>query len=101
LELEFVSQLAQAQWAQDEQNLLEFTETAVTFGQVDPKAGLIIDVHKALGRLAEIKHIPPEVLRSQAEIEELQQQAAQAQAEMEAQGQEMPQPEGGQQGGMA
>jgi len=83
LELEFVSQLAQAQQAVDEQNLLEFTQTAVSFGQVDPKAGLIIDVHKALGKLAEIKHISPQVLRTQQEIEELQQQAAQVQAQQE------------------
>src|SRR6056297_109898 len=85
LQLEFVSQLAQAQEAVDEQNLLEFTQTAVSFGQVDPKAGLIIDVHKALGKLAEIKHISPQVLRTQQEITELQQQAAQVQAQEEQQ----------------
>ena len=86
LDVEFVSQLAQAQWAIDEQNLLEYTQIAVTFGEVDPKAGLIIDVHKALGRLAEIKHIPPEVLRTQEEIQALMDEAAQAQAAEEAQG---------------
>jgi len=85
LQLEFVSQLAQAQQAVDEQNLLEFTQTAVSFGQVDPKAGLIIDVHKALGRLAEIKHISPQVLRTQQQIQELQQEAAQVQAQEEQQ----------------
>jgi len=85
LQLEFVSQLAQAQQAVDEQNLLEFTQTAVSFGQVDPKAGLIIDVHKALGKLAEIKHISPQVLRTQQEITQLQQQAAQVQAQEEQQ----------------
>jgi len=57
----------------------------VSFGQVDPKAGLIIDVHKALGKLAEIKHISPQVLRTQQEITELQQQAAQVQAQEEQQ----------------
>ena len=85
LDVEFVSQLAQAQWAIDEQNLLEYTQIAVSFGEVDPKAGLIIDVHKALGRLAEIKHIPPEILRTQDEIQEIIEQAAQAQAASEEQ----------------
>lgn len=86
MDLEFVSQLAQAQWAIDEQNLLEYTQTAVTFGEVDPKAGLIIDVHKALSKIAEIKHIPPEVLRSQQEIQDVINQASQAQAAAEQQG---------------
>jgi len=95
VQIEFVSQLAQAQWAIDEQNLLEFTQTAIAFGDVDPKAGLIIDVHRALGQLAEIKHISPEVLRSQQQIQQLMEEAAQAQAQ--AQGEMM---EGGEQGGM-
>jgi len=86
LDVDFVSQLAQAQWAIDEQNLLEYTQTAVAFGEVDPKAGLIIDVHKALGRLAEIKHIPPAVLRTQDEIQAILDEAAQNQANIEAQG---------------
>lgn len=89
LVVDFVSQLAQAQWAVDEQNLLEYTQTAVMFGEVDPKAGLIIDVHKALARLAEIKHIDPELLRTQEQIEEIIQQAAEAQAATEGQEQEM------------
>lgn len=86
LNVEFVSQLAQAQLAIDEQNLLEYTQIAVAFGEVDPKAGLIIDVHKALARLAEIKHIPPEVLRNREEIQSLMDEAAQAQAAEEGQG---------------
>jgi hypothetical protein len=86
LDVDFVSRLAQAQWAIDEQNLLEFTQTAVAFGEVDPKAGLIIDVHKALGRLAEIKHIPPNVLRTMDEIQQLIDEASQSQAAMEEQG---------------
>jgi hypothetical protein len=95
LRVQFVSQLAQAQWAQDEQNLMEYLQTAVAFGEVDPKAGLIIDVHKALAHLAELKHIPPGVRRTLPEIEEIMQQATQAQAQLEAQGQEMGAPPGG------
>lgn len=85
LDVEFVSQLAQAQQAIDEQNLLEYTQIATQFGEIDPKAGLIIDVHKALRRVAEIKHIPPQVLRTEGQIEELMQEAAEAQAAQEEQ----------------
>lgn len=81
LEVVFVSQLAQAQWAMDEQNLLEYTQIATQFGQIDTKAGLIIDVHKALRKVAEIKGIPAEVLRTQQEIQQVIEEAAQAQAE--------------------
>lgn len=90
LDVEFVSQLAQAQQAIDEQNLLEYTQIATQFGEIDPKAGLIIDVHKALRRVSEIKHIPPQVLRTENEIEELMQQAAEVQAAEEEQMQEAP-----------
>lgn len=84
-DVEFVSQLSQAQWAIEKQNLLEFTTIATQFGEIDPQAGLIINVHKALSRVAELDHIPPEVLRPQEEIEQLIQQAAEAQAEQEQQ----------------
>jgi len=90
LDVEFVSQLAQAQQAIDEQNLMEYTQIATQFGEIDPKAGLIIDVHKALRRLSEIKHIPPQVLRTENEIEELMQQAAEVQAAEEEQMQGAP-----------
>lgn len=83
----FVSQLAQAQQAADEQNLVEYATIVTQFGEVDPKAGLVLDVHKALRRLGEYKAIHPEDMRSDAEIEELMEQAAQAQAESEEQAQ--------------
>ncbi len=97
LDVEFVSQLAQAQQAVDEQNLLEYTQIATQFGEIDPKAGLIIDVHRALRKLAEIKHIPPQVIRNENEIEEIMQQAGEVQAAEE---QQMMQ-QGGAPGGMA
>ena len=83
LEVVFVSQLAQAQWAMDEQNLLEYTQIATQFGQVDPQAGLIIDVHKALRKVAEIKGIPADVLRSEQEIQQVMQEAADNQQAMQ------------------
>jgi len=85
LDVEFVSQLAQAQQAEDEQNLMEYTQIATQFGEIDPKAGLIIDVHKALRKLAEIKHISPQVIRTEAQIEEIMQQAGEVQAAEEQQ----------------
>lgn len=85
MDLEFVSQLAQAQWAIDEQNLLEYTQIATQFGEIDPKAGLIIDVHKALGRVAELKHIPPGVMRTPEEIQEVIDQASRAQVQAQEQ----------------
>ncbi len=81
LQVEFVSQLAQAQWAEEERNILEYTQIATEFGQVDSQAGLIIDVHKALRRVAEVKGIPAEILRNEQEIQQVMQQAAEAQAE--------------------
>ena len=79
--VEFVSQLAQAQWAQDVQDILEYLTIAAQFGEIDPKAGLIIDAHKALRVVGEKKAIPQEIMRSEDEIEALMQQAAEVQAE--------------------
>lgn len=77
INVDFVSALAQAQWAQQEQNILQFMTNMVQFGQVDPKAGLLIDIHAAGRKLAEIKGIPLEILRTPEEIEQLIQEAAQ------------------------
>ena len=79
----FVSRLAQAQMANDEQNLIEYATIVTQFGEVDPKAGLVLDVHRALRRLGEFKAIHPEDMRSDEEIEELMQQAAEVQAAAE------------------
>jgi hypothetical protein len=86
LDVDFVSQLAQAQWAQDEQNIVEFLSIATQFGDIDPKAGLVIDAHKALRKVGQIKGLPSEIMRTEQEIEELMQQAAEAQAGQEEQG---------------
>src|SRR5690625_6948094 len=40
LQLEFVSQLARAQWAQDVQNILQMAGYAIQFGVFDDRAGL-------------------------------------------------------------
>ena len=83
--VEFTSRLAQAQRAEEEQAILEFVQVTLQFGEVDPKAGMAVDVHKALQKVAEIKDIPPEVMRSEQEIQRQMQQAAQAQAASEQQ----------------
>lgn len=80
LRVDFVSQLAQAQQLDEERNLMEFMQIAAGFGQIDSKAGLIIDVHKALRVIAESKGIPAEVLRNEDEIDGMMAQAAEAQA---------------------
>lgn len=84
--VEYVSQLAQAQQASEEQNILEFAMTAVQFGEVDPKAGLVIDVHEALRRVAELKSIDPALLRSHQQVEELLAQAGQTAEQAQAEG---------------
>lgn len=93
INVEFVSQLAQAQWANEKQNIIQFMDIMTQFGEVDPKAGLLVDIHKAGRKVAEIDGIPTEILRSSAEIEELMQQAAQVQQEMQSEG--LTGPEGG------
>jgi hypothetical protein len=77
INVEFISQLAQAQWAQQEQNIVQFMSIMTEFGQVDPKAGLLVDIHAAGRKVAEIKGIPTEILRSSEQIEMLMQEAAQ------------------------
>jgi hypothetical protein len=77
INVEFISQLAQAQWAQQEQNIVQFMSIMTEFGQIDPKAGLLVDIHAAGRKVAEIKGIPTEILRTSEQIEMLMQEAAQ------------------------
>lgn len=87
----FVSQLAQAQMAADEQNLVEYASIVTEFGQVDPQAGLVLDVHKALRRLGEFKAIHPDDMRTIEEIQGIMQEAAENTVAMQEEGQEVPQ----------
>lgn len=102
---EFVSRLAQAQWAEEEQNLVEYSQIVAEFGQIDPQAGLVLDIHSALREVGHLKGIPAKHFRTQQEIEQKMQQAAQAQQEMQAEGMDPQQqvhqearPQGGQGG---
>lgn len=76
--VEFVSPLARAQWADEEQAILEMMTYAAEFGQVDPKAGLAVDTHAALRVLAEKKAVPTSIMRTAEEIEQLTEEAAEA-----------------------
>lgn len=71
VDVEFTSRLAQAQMAMEEQNLIEFVQVVMQMGQVDPQAGLLVDTHAALRKWAEIRGIPPEVLRKEQEIQQI------------------------------
>lgn len=95
-DVRFTSRLAQAQRMADEQNIIEYANVVTQFGEVDNRAGLVLDVHSALRRLGQIKDIHPDDMRTEDAINQIMQQAAQAQAEaMQAQ-QAMQPPEGGQ-----
>lgn len=83
LRVEYIGPLARAQWAEDEQNILTMATYAMEFGQVDAKAGLVVDAQRALRKLGEIKGVPSEILRTEAAVEELMQQSADAQVELE------------------
>lgn len=90
VKLEFSSRLSQAQLAEEEQDLMEFTQVVSQLGQLDPRAGMTVDIQAAVRKLSALKGIDPSLLRDDQEIERLMQQAAQAQAMSEQQGQEMP-----------
>lgn len=67
----FISRLAQAQLFEEEQSYLDYVTITTQFGQIDPKAGLVLDVHKALRRIGEMKAIHPEDMRTSAQIQEI------------------------------
>lgn len=83
LDVEFVSQLARAQWMEDAENIVEFAMTAGQFGQMDPKAGMVLDGVAALRQLAEIRGVPPSITRTEEQIQALMEQGAENQVAME------------------
>lgn len=83
-DVQFLSRLAQAQLMSDEQNLVEYASLVTQFGEIDPKAGLVLDVHKALRRLGELKAINPDDMRTEAEIDDIMTEAAKAQSDARA-----------------
>lgn len=75
LRVEFVSYLAQSQWDAEGQAIVEWAEMASLFGQVDPEAGMVVDLPAVVRKRAELKGIPAELIRTQPEVEQLKQKA--------------------------
>ena len=88
----FVSDLARAQWAQEEQNILEYAQVVASFGEIDPKAGLALDIHAALREVGRIKGIPQKLMRNEEEVQALMDQGSEAMIQLQEQ-------QGGEQGG--
>jgi len=70
-QVQYVSRLSQAQWAEEKSNLLNLASIAAQFGQFDPRAGLTINTEAAIRRVAELDNIPTSLLRSTEEVQEL------------------------------
>mgnify|MGYP005843391451 CR=1 FL=1 len=83
LKVEFTSFLAQSQWQADEQAILEMLSFSAQFGEIDPEAGMVINYAVAMRKLATLKGIPGEMLRSNQEVQQLLQQGAEGQAALQ------------------
>jgi hypothetical protein len=93
LEVVFLSQLARAQRAQQVSSIMEFVTVAVELGNVDPRAGDVVNVEKAVRQIATDLQIPDTVIRTETEAQavgeqrqEQQQNAAMMQLAAQAQG---------------
>lgn len=71
--VEFTSYLNQSQQAEDQQSILELAQVAMQFGQIDPDAGLVIDYVAALRRLAALKGLPADLVRTTRQLEDTRQ----------------------------
>jgi len=71
VKLEFSSKLSQAQLAEEEQDLMEFTQVVAQFGQIDPRAGMTVDIQAAVRKLAALKGIDPSVLRTDDDVDRI------------------------------
>jgi hypothetical protein len=80
-EIQFVSRLAQAQWAEDRANLAELLQVAGALGEVDPRAALVVDGEMLLREYATLQGTPTRLLRSAEQIDTMMQQAQAAQQE--------------------
>ena len=78
-EIQFVSRLAQAQWAEDRANLAELLQIAQAVGEVDPRAALVVDGESALREYAQLQGTPTRLLRNSEQIDTMMQQAQQTQ----------------------
>ncbi|TVR99837.1 MAG: hypothetical protein EA406_02220 [Rhodospirillales bacterium] len=79
VDVQFVSRLAQAQWAEDKANMLELASLAQALGQTDPRAAMVVDSVAVIREVHEYSGLKPEILRSDDDIDEMMQQAMEAQ----------------------
>lgn len=80
-DVQFVSRLAQAQWSEDFNNLVELLSIAGSIGEIDPRAALVMDGEAAVRHLAQLKGTPANLLRTTEQVTENMQAAQQAQQE--------------------
>lgn len=82
-DVQFVSRLAQAQWSEDFNALVEVLSVAGSIGEVDPRAALVLDGEAAVRELAHLRGIPDKLQRSTEQVTETLQAAQQAQQEQD------------------
>jgi len=80
-DVQFVSRLAQAQWTEDFNNLVEILGIAGQMAEVDPRAGLVIDGEAAIREMGELRGLPQKLMRTTDQVTENMQAAQQAQQE--------------------
>lgn len=90
LRVEFISYLAQSQWASEVQEMLQWASAAISFGEADPGAAMVPNLPAVVRQYAVFKGISADLVRTEREVEDLKQQAAegiaaakQAQAEIQ------------------
>jgi hypothetical protein len=76
----FLSELARARRAQNVGNIMELVTIAVELGQVDPNAGDVIDIEKAVRQIGSDLQVPDHIIRTKKEVQARQQQRNQQQA---------------------
>lgn len=76
--VQFVSRMAQAQWQEDFQSIVDVMAIAGQVGQFDPRAALVIDGEASIRELAQLRGMKPELMRGKDEIDGMMQQAQQA-----------------------
>lgn len=79
LEIEFVSLLSQAQKSSELTQMDRIVSVVQVLGQIDPQVAQSIRPVELLNRYAALMDVPPEVLRTEAEMEQIRQQQLQAQ----------------------
>ena len=80
LEVFFTSQIAKAQRSAEANNLVNFFNTLAPIVGFDPSAADVIDVDKAVRKIAILNGVPEDIFRDEDEIEELRAARAEAQA---------------------